>query len=92
MEWDGTIHASNGEFSGHIEADSGRIGQWYISTDNTGSLESENGNIVLNPIDNGGQIKIGDNMEIYGSSSTIFLGSKITLSGKNSQIIVGEGS
>lgn len=92
VEWDGTIHASNGEFSGKIEADSGRIGQWYISTDNKGSLQSKNGKIVLNPTDNDGEIKIGNNMTLFGSSSTIFVGSKITISGSSSKIFVGEGS
>ena len=65
VKWDGTIYATNGEFSGHIEASSGTIGNWVISsTDDepgkAGSLYSNDGNIVLNTQGNG-SIVIGSN-------------------------------
>ena len=49
VEWDGTLTASNGnftngDFSGHIEANSGKIGAWTISNmiDNKGALYAQN--------------------------------------------------
>lgn len=53
VKWDGTIYATNGEFQGHINGDSGTIGQWTIASANDdeypGALYSDDKNIILNP-------------------------------------------
>ena len=49
VEWDGTINAKNGEFSGTITADSGQIGSWKIEEtgEKAGALHA--GNTYLYP-------------------------------------------
>ena len=46
VDWDGTLHATNGYFTGDIEANSGRIGAWHLTnydgTENAGALYSSN--------------------------------------------------
>lgn len=44
VKWDGTIYATNGEFSGHINAYTGTIGSWEIVD---GKLQSDDEKIVL---------------------------------------------
>lgn len=66
VKWNGTIYATDGEFSGHINAYSGTIGNWTISSEDdepgkTGSLYSNDGNIVLNT-QGDGSIIIGSNI------------------------------
>ena len=44
VAWDGTIYASGGNFSGHINAYTGTIGGWKITSD---KLTSSNGDVTL---------------------------------------------
>lgn len=68
VEWNGTVHATDGIFSGNITADSGRIGNWVIDG---GDLISKNETIRLNA--DSSSIKLGNGILFLGVSSQIRL-------------------
>ena len=72
---DGSIIATDGIFSGTIQAQSGTIGGFIIGPN---SLSSTNGNLVL--ASDGSQISAG-NIFIDGDNSVINVGDAITISG-----------
>ena len=66
VAWDGTIYASGGNFSGHIDANSGTIGAWEI--DDSGRLKSNDNNIILDPANQGTITLAGANSMISGGT------------------------
>ena len=75
VDWDGTINATNGEFSGTITADSGKIGAWTISEaeDNKGALYA--GDTYLYPT---GKIKAGEDFSVSASGKLEAKGADIS--------------
>lgn len=85
VEWDGTLHATDGEFKGEIDTETGTIGGWSIGKKYLISKNSSDARTIeLNSSD--GAIYVGENISILGSSSKINVGSGIELDGKNSKI------
>lgn len=89
VKWDGTIYATNGEFQGHINGDSGTIGQWeivsgtYNKNENpyAGALMSKDGTIILSTQEDGAIILKGENSKITGGTLLSSSGSRIKLAG-----------
>lgn len=88
VKWDGTIYATNGEFQGHINGDSGTIGQWTIASANDneypGALYSDDKNIILNP--NGAGSIILNTTQSLISGGTIAGSTLSSTSGRASRI------
>lgn len=90
VKWDGTIYATNGEFSGHIEADSGHIGHWEI--DEYGRLVARNNDkkvtLSLSANESGGYVTVGKTSDIqfFGNKSQIWIGKGIMFLGEESEI------
>lgn len=87
VDWEGNMKATDGEFSGNINAQSGQIGNWYISTGNEKRLQSLGGAVYLDPSGTiyGSAIKTGNSDKApsfhVNSSGALGIGRKSGASG-----------